>query len=265
MTFAALAGSALLAELGLAAIMTGAWAAQRVTGQTGWIDAIWTFGVGATGVALAFAPLGASGASDWRQAAIAGAAALWSARLGLHIVARTRKAPDDPRYRKLIEDWGAAAPLRLFQFLQAQALVGAALAVAVSLAAHVSSPSWRAQDLAGLLIFAGAIVGESCADAQLARFRANPANRGRICDVGLWRRSRHPNYFFEWLVWVAFAVVAIDGDGASWAALLAPLLMYATLRYASGVPLLEDHLARTRGELFVAYQARTPIFFPRLF
>jgi steroid 5-alpha reductase family enzyme len=265
MTIASLIQSALAAELALAAIMAGAWATQRASGQTGWIDAIWTFGVGATGAALALAPLGVSGASDWRRAAIAGAAALWSARLGLHIVARTRKAPDDPRYRKLIEEWGAVAPRRLFQFLQAQALVGAALALAVALAAQAPSPSWRAQDWAGLLIFAGALLGESCADAQLARFRANPANRGGVCDVGLWRRSRHPNYFFEWLVWVAFAVVAIDRDGASWAAALAPLLMYATLRYASGVPPLEDHLKRTRGERFAAYQARTPIFFPRLF
>jgi len=265
MTIASLAASVAAAELGLAAIMTGAWATQRSSGQTGWIDAIWTFGVGATGAALALAPLGASAASDWRRAAIAGAAAAWSARLGLHIVARTREAPDDPRYRKLIESWRAAAPIRLFLFLQTQALVGAALAVAIALAAQVPSPSWRAQDLAGLAIFVGALAGEACADGQLARFRANPANRGRICDVGLWRRSRHPNYFFEWLVWVAFAVVAVNGDGASWAALLAPLLMYATLRYASGVPPLEDHMKRTRGEAFAAYQARTPIFFPRLF
>lgn len=265
MTFASLVGTALTAEIALAAIMFGAWGAQRAVGQTGWIDAIWTFGVGATGVALALAPLGPSGGPVWRRATIALAAALWSGRLGLHIVARTRKAPDDPRYRKLIGDWGAAAPLRLFQFLQAQALVGAALAVAVALAARVPSPGLRAQDLAGLLIFAGAILGEARADAELARFRSNPANRGRLCDVGLWGRSRHPNYFFEWLVWVAFAVVAIDGEGANWAALLAPLLMYATLRYASGVPPLEEHMARTRGETFRAYQARTPVFFPRIF
>ena len=265
MTFAVLAGSALSAEFGLAAIMTGAWAAQRATGQTGWIDAIWTFGVGVTGVALALAPLDASGASDGRQAAIAGAAALWSARLGLHIVARTKKAADDPRYRKLIDDWGAAAPLRLFQFLQAQALVGAgACRRCFSRGARILA------ELAGAgprrpADFCRRDCGRVLRRRAARSIPANPANRGRICDIGLWRRSRHPNYFFEWLVWVAFAVVAIDGDGASWAALLAPLLMYATLRYASGVSLLEDHLARTRGELFVAYQARTPIFFPRLF
>ena len=100
------------------------------------------------------------------------------------------------------------------------------------------------------------------ADAQIARFKADPANRARICDVGLWRLTRHPNYFFEWLTWVAFAVLALDENWVGWFAVLAPTLMYWTLRYASGVPLLEEHMLRSRGEAFRAYQARTPAFFP---
>ena len=215
MTLAAFFGLALTAVGALVAIMAGAWAAQRLTGQSGWIDAIWTFGVGATGVALALVRFDSSQTSAWRTATVAIAAGLWSLRLGLHIVARTRKAPDDPRYRKLIDEWGPSAPSRLFLFLQAQALVGAALAVAVALAAAAPSSKLRLQDLLGLAIFVIALIGEATADAQLKRFRADPAHRGEICDIGLWGRSRHPNYFFEWLVWVAFAVVATDfGIGA---------------------------------------------------
>ena len=263
MTFAALCDEAFLGEGALAAIMAGAWAAQRLTGQSGWIDAIWTFGVGAAGVAAALATIGSSQTSDWRLAAVAIAVGLWSLRLGLHIVARTLTAPDDLRYRKLIHGWGPSAPSRLFLFLQAQALVGAALPLSVALAAAAPSTSLRPQDVLGLAIFAIALVGEAAADVELRRFRSDPARRGQICDIGLWGRSRHPNYFFEWLIWFAFAVVAFDA-GIGLVAWIAPALMYWTLRYVSGVPPIEEHMLLTRGEQFRVYQARTPIFFPRL-
>lgn len=120
------------------------------------------------------------------------------------------------------------------------------------------------QDLIGLAIFVTALIGETEADAQLTRFRADPAHHGQICEIGLWGRSRHPNYFFEWLTWVAFAVVATDfGIGA--VAWIAPALMYWTLRYVSGVPPIEERMLQTRGEAFGAYRIRTPTFFPRLF
>jgi steroid 5-alpha reductase family enzyme len=184
-------------------------------------------------------------------------------RLGGHIVARTRKTPDDPRYRALIEAWGEAAQIRLFGFLQIQAAAGAALALAVALAAHPPSAAFRIQDALGALVFVAALAGEASADAQLARFRTDPANRGKICDVGLWARSRRPNYFFEWLVWVAFAILA-TGTVTGLLAWAAPALMYAALRHGSGVPPLEEHMARTRGEAFLAYARRTPVFFPKL-
>ena len=184
-------------------------------------------------------------------------ATAWSLRLGLHIVARTIKAGDDPRYRKLMQDWGKAGPRRLLAFLQVQALVGAILALAIGLAAAAPGAGLRGRDAVGGLLFVAALVGEAAADAQIARFKADPANRGKICDVGLWRLSRHPNYFFEWLTWVAFAILALGAHWTGWLALPAPALMYWTLRYASGVPLLEEHMQRTRPERFAAYAARS--------
>jgi steroid 5-alpha reductase family enzyme len=267
MTLTSLILFAIIAEVGLAAIMSGAWAIQRRTGNSGWIDATWTFGVGAMSALLALVADGSDDAPIWRRATVALLVAVWSLRLGGHIVRRTLKAGDDPRYRMLIEEWGPAAPRRLFQFLQAQGLVGAILAVSVALAAHAPSVQLRIQDVVGVALFVIAVIGEGLADAQLAKFQADAANRGKICDIGLWRRSRHPNYFFEWLVWVAFAVIAADATGAGalgFLALLAPAIMYLTLRYASGVPPLEAHMLRSRGDAFRAYQARTPIFFPRL-
>jgi len=101
----------------------------------------------------------------------------------------------------------------------------------------------------------------------LERFRRNPANRGRVCDTGLWGRSRHPNYFFEVLGWFAYVAIAIEpagGYGIGWAAFAGPALMYWLLVYVSGVPPLEAHMLRARGDAFRAYQARVNVFWPSL-
>ena len=263
MTAVALARLLVGAEIGLAATMILAWAIQRATGNSGWIDACWTFGVGVFGASLAL-----WGGASWRAWPVALGVAIWSARLGRHIALRTLRAGDDARYAKLRQEWGAAAPRRLFLFLQSQALVGAGLVFCVALAARNPAQGVRAQDVLGFVILAGALVGEAMADRQLDQFKQNPAHRGGICDVGLWSRSRHPNYFFEWLVWLAYPIIAIDLSGGfvvGWLALFAPAVMYWTLRYASGVPPLEDHMMRTRPAAFEAYRAKTPVFFPRLF
>src|SRR5271166_665205 len=123
MGLAGLGLAAGIALAGLAAFMSAAWAIQRWTRNSGWIDATWTFGVGVMGVALAVAPTPGGDGSSWRGAAVAALAAAWSLRLGLHIVGRTLKAGDDPRYRRMMEDWGPAAPRQLFIFLKAQAAV----------------------------------------------------------------------------------------------------------------------------------------------
>jgi steroid 5-alpha reductase family enzyme len=109
-----------------------------------------------------------------------------------------------------------------------------------------------------------AIVGEAIADRQLATFRADPKNRGQVCDVGLWGMSRHPNYFFEWFGWLAYPAIAIDLGSYPWGwiALCGPALMYWLLVYASGIPPLEAHMLRSRGAAFRAYQDRVNAFWP---
>jgi steroid 5-alpha reductase family enzyme len=264
LTFAGLVTGAVTAEILLAIVMTGAWAVQRATGVSGWIDAIWTLGAGAAGAVLSLSLGAASGAPSWRFGLAAALAVAWSLRLGLHIVYRTMGSGDDPRYRKLMQDWGEAAPRKLFAFLQTQAVAGAVLALAVGLAGSAVEAAPRLQDWLGAGLVIVAILGEAAADAEIARFKANAANRGKICDVGLWSLSRHPNYVCETLVWAGFAIMALGAHATGWVALAAPALMYWTLRYVSGVPPLEEHMLASRPEAFRAYQARTPIFFPRL-
>lgn len=110
-----------------------------------------------------------------------------------------------------------------------------------------------------------AIGGEALADEQLRRFRKNPNNKGAICDAGLWKLSRHPNYFFEWFGWLSYPLFAIDFTGGfSWgfAAVAGPACMYWLLVYVSGIPPLEEHMIRRHGVKFRDYQLKTPAFFP---
>ena len=110
-----------------------------------------------------------------------------------------------------------------------------------------------------------AVCGEGLADWQLNRFKSNPANKGGINDIGLWSWSRHPNYFFEAFGWLAYPLIAIDLTGHypwGFLALAGPACMYWLLVYVSGIPPLEEHMLRSRGEAFRAYQRRTNAFFP---
>jgi steroid 5-alpha reductase family enzyme len=246
----------------LSAAMACAFKVRQVTRNSGWIDVFWTFGVGAAAVAMALVPLAGVGP---RQIVVAALAGLWSLRLGLHIMARTRATDDDPRYRDLMAQWGARANVRLFWQLQIQAAVGLLLAVSTMLAAQNPAPGLRVLDIvAGVVLLVG-IAGEAIADRQIRIFKSDAANRGAILTSGLWRFSRHPNYFFEWLCWLAYPIVAIDFGGHNpygVLALAAPLCMYWILVHVSGIPPLEAHLARTRGDVFRNYQRRTSAFFP---
>lgn len=247
----------------LSAIMGGAWLIWRQTANSGWVDTMWTFGLGVVGIVGALAPIG----TPWqpRQILVAVFAALWAARLGLHIATRTAKIADDPRYADLIKGWGADAPRQMFILLQKQALVSIPLAFAMFLAAHHPAAGLTVSDALAILVMAIAIAGEGLADWQLRTFKSNPANKGGINDIGLWRYSRHPNYFFETLGWLAYPLLAVDVTGVypwGFAALLAPACMYWLLVYVSGIPPLEQHMLRTRGDKFRAYRRRTNAFFP---
>lgn len=248
--------------LSLAVLMAFAWVVQQRTGNSGWVDTIWTFAVGLVGAGAALWPV-AGGAPNARQWLVAALVALWSFRLGIHIAIRTAGIADDPRYAAFAADWGLKAPWRMFVFLQNQALGSVPLVFAIFVAAHLPDPALRVQDFLGIAILLTGILGEGLADAQLRRFRHDPANKGKVCDVGLWRWSRHPNYFFEWFSWLAYPVIALSvGYPWGWASLLAPIFMYWILVHVTGIPPLEAQMLRSRGERYRAYQARTSAFFP---
>jgi steroid 5-alpha reductase family enzyme len=252
----------LIVAIGLSAAMSVAWLVAERTGRSGWIDAIWTFATGLAGVALA---LWQVAPGVLRPFLVAGLAGFWSLRLCFHIVSRTMRGGDDPRYQQLRVEWGASASGRLLWFLQVQAAAGLVLALSIAAAARRPEMGLDIRDALGVGVFGVAIFGESTADRQLARFGGDPKNKSKICEVGLWGYSRHPNYFFEWLVWVAFAIIAIAPAGHypwGWFGLAAPILMYVLLVHVSGIPPLEAHMLRSRGDAFRLYRSRVNAFWP---
>ncbi len=264
MNLAVLIVVVLMQWLLLAAIMAGAWVIQQRTRNSGYVDAIWTFGLGAVGVLSALAPLHDSDAVSARQALVAVVMSAWALRLGTHIMHRSAARGDDPRYAALIRKWGTHASRQMFLLLQKQVIVTLPLALAIFVAAHNPAPLFRVLDVLAVVVVLTAVAGEAVADRQLRAFRESPA-RDAVCDRGLWGWSRHPNYFFEWLFWLAMPLLAIDFVGAypyGWVALAAPVCMYWLLVFVSGIPPLEEHMLKKHGAAYRAYQARTSAFFP---
>jgi steroid 5-alpha reductase family enzyme len=169
--------------LSLSILMALAWVVQQRTGNSGWVDTIWTFAVGLVGAASALWPV-AGASPNARQWLVAALVAIWSLRLGIHIAIRTSLISDDPRYAAFAQEWGADSPRRMLIFLQNQALGSIPLVFAIFVAAHVPQSSLRLQDYLGALILVVGIAGEALADAQLTAFRKRPPTRGGSATPG---------------------------------------------------------------------------------
>jgi len=192
---------------------------------------------------------------------------LWSLRLGLHLLIRVRAhhPVEDVRYAQLRKEWGAQTDQKMLGFFLLQGGLQVVLStpwLISSLQPPTALTGWVGGCLwLGLLLWAVGILGESLADRQLARFRADPARRGQVCQEGLWRYSRHPNYFCEWLVWLGYGVYALASPWG-WIGLLAPALMYHFLVNVTGVPMTEVLSVKSKGEAYRRYQQTTNAFFP---
>ena len=252
----------------MAMVMIGSWLTQKATRNTGWVDVFWSYGMGVSGAAVALIPVDADTVntlpvSPIRRWIVAAMILLWALRLGTYIARRVAGSPEDARYRDMRAEWGKRFDLNLFGFVLTQAPAAAIFCIAPYLAARPQRYELGVQDILAVAIFVVALGGESLADAQMTRFKADPKNHGKICDKGLWAWSRHPNYFFEWVIWFAYPMMAISSDDwASWLSLIAPAIMFVVLRFGAGVPPLEKSMAASRGKAFDAYKAKTSTFIP---
>ncbi|QDU60748.1 3-oxo-5-alpha-steroid 4-dehydrogenase [Planctomycetes bacterium Pan216] len=242
----------------VAVTMVLLWLLQRRTGDAGVVDVGWSASIGC--LAIFFA---ATTDAYWlRSLLVMIVASLWSFRLASYLLRdRILKGEEDARYQFLREYWGAKADRNLFWFFQAQALGAVLMAVPILIVMHNPTPYLRMWDVLGAAIVAGSVLGEGVADAQLARFRGRSDNKGKTCRDGLWRYSRHPNYFFEWLHWWGYCVIAI-GTPYGWLALLGPAVMFLFLFRLTGIPYTERQALSRRGDDYRRYQRTTSVFIP---
>ena len=250
----------LLAALSFAVLlMLVIWVVAWRMQNLGIVDIAWAFGF--LPIVLFFAAFGPGDVVH--RALIAAIAGVWSLRLGLHLAVRVlgHHPHEDVRYVRLRADWGAAARQKSLVFFGFQALILTGLA-AVFLppcfdpATRLAPSAW-----AGLAVWVIALAGESLADRQLQAFRANPANRGQVCRAGLWNYSRHPNYFFEWLVWVAYFLFAWASPGGCFTVLGPGVMLFFLLR-VTGIPLTEEMSLKSKGDAYREYQRTTSAFVP---
>lgn len=248
--------------LAMVVVMTASWLFQRAVGNAGWTDVFWTLGTGACGVACALWPdLDAYAPRQW---IVAGLVAVWSLRLGLYVAFRVARSEDeDARYAAMRKESGDRFQATMFKLSIVQPPATALLIISIALAAHEPTPWLRGYDIAAVIILLIAIAGEALADRQMKVFKTDPANRGKVMDVGLWGWSRHPNYFFEWVGWLAYPVMAMHLYRPwSWASMIAPVVMYQVLTKLTGVPPNEAAQVKSKGDAYRRYQARVSPFFP---
>lgn len=231
---------------------------SKKTKNAGIVDLGWAFGL--AGLAVLDSILG--GGFPLRCFLIACMMGLANGRLGLHLFQRYRHEfpTEDPRYHQLREHWGIKTNQNFFGLFQLQGLLVALLSVPAIVASVNPHPGITILEWLALGLWLIALLGETMADQQLQQFKANEKNKGKTCTAGLWNYSRHPNYFFEWLLWIAYTLFALSSPNG-WLALFCPLVMLFFLLQVTGVTATEAQALRTRAD-YKAYQASTSAFMP---
>ncbi len=247
-----------MAYLVMAIVMACLWALQRRVKNAAIGDVGWCLGLMA--VVLWYTTQADSGIE--RIVLTAMLVVFYAGRLGRYILFdRVIDKQEDARYQRLRKEWGDSASAKMFTYFQLQALAVAVFSVPFLVLLLNPKPPSSLVEIVGLLIWGVAVSGETRADRQLAHFRADPRNHGRVCRDGLWRYSRHPNYFFEWLHWCSYVVMTMGAPGwlLTW---VGPILMGALLLKVTGIPRTEAQALASRGEEYRAYQQTTNAFFP---
>jgi steroid 5-alpha reductase family enzyme len=248
--------AALTGFAGLAGLFSLVWLVQLRTRNAGLVDAVWSWSLGL--LAVLYAAAGTAPAPLRGLLAVLGG--LWGLRLGTHLFLRNHGRPEDGRYRRLRQQWGAGADRKLFWFFQLQVVFSMLLSLgfaAVAWSPVAPAAGWL---LCGAAVWLVAVAGEGLADWQLERFKQDPAAAGQVCRRGLWRYSRHPNYFFECLHWLAYVPLAAASPWW-WLTLAPPLIMAFLLLKLSGVPVTEAQTARSRPG-YAEYMRTTSVLIP---
>jgi len=243
-----------------AALQLVLWLIQQRTRNAGIVDVGWAASF--VLVIALYAYRATAPTTAWLPIALVVGA--WSIRLTAYLVARgAATSPEEGRYVDLRERWAPHASQKFFIFFQAQAALVGILASAFVIP-FIATPwdhgGWLR--ITGAAIAAIGVLGETLADAQLSRWKREHAKAGGICDVGLWAYSRHPNYFFEWCVWIGHAVYGLAFAPYGLIAMLGQGLILGSILGVTGIPPTEAEAVRTKGDAYRSYQARVSKFVP---
>ncbi len=243
----------------VAVIFTLTWLLSLKLDNFSFVDVAWSYGLVFIAPLYAFA---GDGHTPRKMLATA-MAVLWSLRLGTYLLMRIgRHHPhEDVRYQVLRTDWKDHLARHFFFFFQAQALLILLLSVPVLLACLNPAPQLSAIEIIGAVEWLIGISGEAVSDAQMGAFKHRPDSKGKVCQEGLWRYSRHPNYFFESMVWWGFWLFAC-GSPWGWITVYAPVMILYTLLRVTGIPLTEKCAVESKGEAYIEYQRTTSAFVP---
>ena len=250
---------AILCLLACCMVMFFVWRWAKKIGNAGVVDIFWALNFPL--IALILLLLG----EGWlpRRVLIGTMVITAGLRLTIHLGVRVLSHLDveEGRYKQLRKEWAPHPDRKFFWFFQAQAFSNALLAIPFFIITANTETSFSPWEYAGAILWLIAVLGEGMADRQLAVFKKNPANKGKVCSTGLWNYSRHPNYFFEWLMWMSYLIFAL-GSPHGYLAAISPLIILYLLLRVTGIPATEEQSLRSKGDAFRAYQQTTSVFIP---
>ncbi|QQL50375.1 DUF1295 domain-containing protein [Mucilaginibacter ginkgonis] len=250
---------ALLSLITCCIIMALVWLWSYKIKNAGVVDIFWSYNFPVIAAIIwIHAP-----ATQSRKILLCSMVMLAGLRLGTHLARRIFRHlhEEEPRYAHIRKEWGSSAEVKMFFFFQMQAASNVLLAIPFFIVAMNTSPQLNGFEYAGAALWLISVAGEAIADAQLAAFKKDENNKGKVCDMGLWHYSRHPNYFFEWLMWVSYFVFAL-GSPYGYLAIISPAIILYLLTKVTGIPATEAQSLRSKPEAFKKYQQTTSVFVP---
>lgn len=240
-------------------LMVIGWLIAIKINNTSYVDVLWAYGVGVLGFTYLFLEEGKIDPN--RLLVLQVLVVLWSIRLGTYLLSRCLGKPEDARYAYLREYMGKRANAGFFAFFQIQAFWVVLFASPFLILVRNPNPLGTA-DFIGLAIWLTGFFGLTIADRQLARFKQTPGRtRSEVCESGLWKYSRHPNYFFEWILWLGYLPMGWHAPEGSFLIAL-PFVLYLFLTKITGIPFVEARKLEASGDTYRSYVERTSSFFP---
>jgi steroid 5-alpha reductase family enzyme len=251
--------SILISWTAVATVMTLVWIWAYSIKNAGVVDIFWAFNFLVIAAVIWFLADG----SENRKIMVCALAALWSLRLGIYLLIRvgSHLSEEEGRYKQLRDEWSPNANFKFFVFFQMQALSNVFLAIPFFIIAFNKSPQIHIVECIGATLWLIAIIGEGLSDWQLQHFKKDPSNKGKVCQYGLWNYSRHPNYFFQLMIWISVLIFAIMSP-YGWIAIVCPLTIGFLIFKVTGIPMTEEQALRSKGNAYKEYQRTTSVFVP---